>query len=112
MLVKWHLTHYAVLVGGSNGDGAWRGLVTIVELIDPRPYIFQTPVYGSLTYTVIYMSDRLLTPANPNPHLTPPPDLRSKTRGFKMITVTWRAQSVSPYLTRTPASRAPFCAPP
>ena len=25
----------AVLVGGSNGDGAWRGLVTIVELIDP-----------------------------------------------------------------------------
>jgi hypothetical protein len=29
---------YAVLVGGSNGDGAWRGLVRIVESIDPRPY--------------------------------------------------------------------------
>jgi len=36
-------TLYAVLVGGGNGDGAWRGLVTIVELIDPRPYIFSLP---------------------------------------------------------------------
>ena len=36
-------THYAVLVGGSNGDGAWRGPVTIVESIDPRPYIFSLP---------------------------------------------------------------------
>ena len=63
---------YAVLVGGSNGDGAWRGQVTIVELIDPRPYIFQTPVHGSLIYTVIYMSDGLLTQANPNSHFTPP----------------------------------------
>jgi len=69
-------TSYAVLVGGSNGDGAWCGLVTIVELIDPRPYIFQVTVYGNLIYTVIYMSDRLLTQANPNPRLLPPPDLR------------------------------------
>jgi len=30
---------YAVLVGGSNWDGAWRGLVTIVESIHRRPYI-------------------------------------------------------------------------
>jgi len=52
---------YAVMVGGSNGDGAWRGLVTIVELLHPRPYIFQTPVHGSLIYTVIYVSNRLLT---------------------------------------------------
>ena len=45
--------------GGANGDGAWRGLVTIVELIDPRPYIFQPAVYGRLIYAVIHMSDRL-----------------------------------------------------
>jgi len=57
-----------VLVGRSNADGAWRGLVTIVELIDPRPYFFQSTVYGRLIYTVIYMSDRLLTQANQNPH--------------------------------------------
>jgi len=35
---------YAVLVRGSNGDGAWRGLVTIVELIDPRPYKISLPI--------------------------------------------------------------------
>ena len=68
---------YAVLGGGSNGDGAWRGLVTIVQLIDPRPYMFQPAMYGRLTYTVIYMSDRLLTQANPYTRLPPPPDLRS-----------------------------------
>jgi hypothetical protein len=33
-------------VAGSNGDGAWRGMVTIVELIDPRPYIFSVPDLG------------------------------------------------------------------
>ena len=71
-------TSYAVLVGGSNGDGAWRGLVSIVESIDPRPYNFQSAVYGRLIYTVIYMSDRLLTQDTPNPHLTPPPDLCSQ----------------------------------
>ena len=64
-------------MGGANGDGAWRGVVTIVELIDPRPYIFHNPVYGRLIYTVMYMSDRLLTQANPNPHLPPPPEQRS-----------------------------------
>jgi len=69
-------TNYALLVWGVNGDGAWRGLVTIVESIDPRPYIFQVTVYGNLIYTVIYMSDRLLTQANPNPRLPPTPDLR------------------------------------
>jgi hypothetical protein len=63
-------------VGVSNGDGAWRGLVTIVESIDPRPYIFQPAVYGRLIYTVFYTSDRLLTQENPYPHLNPPPDLR------------------------------------
>jgi len=57
------VTVYAVLVGGSNGDGAWRGMVTIFELIDPRPYKNQSSVYGRLRliYTVTYMSDRLLT---------------------------------------------------
>ena len=65
-------TSYAVLVGGANGDGAWRGLVTIVESIDPRPYILQPAVYGRLIYTVIYMSDRLLSQENANPYLTPP----------------------------------------
>jgi len=65
---------YAVLVGGSNGDGAWRGLVTIVEFIDPRPYIFLSAVYGRLIYTVIYMSDRLLTQANPDPRLLAHPN--------------------------------------
>jgi len=68
-------------VGGSNGDGAWRGLVTIVQLDDPRPYIFQSAVYGRLIYTVIYMSDRLLNQANPNPRLPPPPDLLREVRG-------------------------------
>ena len=63
--------------GGGGGGGCERdGQVTIIELIDPRPYIFQTPVHGSLIYTVIYMSDRLLTQANPNPRLFPRPDLR------------------------------------
>ena len=37
-------TGYAVLVGGSNGDGAWHNLVTIIELIDPRPYIISLPI--------------------------------------------------------------------
>ena len=67
---------YAVLVGGSNGDGAWRGLVAIVELIDPHPYIFQSAVYGRLIYTVIYVSDRLLTQADPDVYLPPPSELR------------------------------------
>ena len=58
---KGVVTHYTVLVGGSNGDGARRGQVTIIELTDPRPYIFQTPVHGRLIYTVIYVSNRLLT---------------------------------------------------
>jgi len=63
---------YAVMVGGSFGDGAKRGLVTIVELIVPRPYILQPAVDGRLIYTVICMSDRLLTQANPNLRLPPP----------------------------------------
>jgi hypothetical protein len=73
-------TDYAVLVGWANGDGAWRGLVAIVELIDPRAYMFQSAVYGRLIYTVTYMRDRLLTQANPNPRLPPPPDLRKRYR--------------------------------
>ena len=68
-------------MGGANGDGAWRGLVTIVELIDPRPYNFQPPVYGRLIYTVIYMSDRLLTQDNPNSRLTPPADMHRHVTG-------------------------------
>ena len=52
-------TSYVVLVGGAKGDGASRGLVTIVESIDPRPYIFQPAVYGWLIYSVIYVSDSL-----------------------------------------------------
>ena len=59
-VLKHESAYYAVLVGGANGDGAWRGLVTIVVLIDPRPYIVQPAVYGRLIYTVIHMSDRLL----------------------------------------------------
>ena len=68
---------YAVLVAGANGDGARRGQVTIVELIDPRPYIFQPAVYGKLICTVICTSDRLLSQAIPDPHLPPSPELRS-----------------------------------
>jgi len=56
--------------------GAWRGLVTIVELIDPGPYRFYSPVYRRLIYTVVCMSDCLSTQENPNLHLTPPRDLR------------------------------------
>jgi hypothetical protein len=44
-------------------------------LIDPRPYMFQSAVYGRLISTVIYMSDRLLSRANPEPRLPPSPDL-------------------------------------
>jgi len=51
-----------------------------VELIDPRPYIFQPAVYGRLIYTVICMSDRLLNQANSNPHLPSPPELHSKVK--------------------------------
>jgi len=38
--------YYAVLVGGTNGDGAQRGMVTTVELIDPRPYMLSLPDLG------------------------------------------------------------------
>jgi len=75
--VHLSVTSYAVMVGGSNGDGAWRGMVTIFELIDPRPYKNQSPVYWRLIYTVIYMSGRLLTQGNANSYLTNPADLRS-----------------------------------
>jgi hypothetical protein len=34
-----------------------------------------------MIYTVMYMSDRLLTQANPDLHLPPPPELRRKERG-------------------------------
>jgi len=30
----------------------------IVEIIDPRPYIFQVTVCGNLNYSVLYMSNR------------------------------------------------------
>ena len=63
---------HAVLVDGGNGDGAWRCLVTIVEFTHPRPCIYEPLVYGRLVYTVIHMSDRLLTQAHPYPHLPPP----------------------------------------
>ena len=46
-------TSHAVLVRGANGDVAWRGLVTIAESIDPRPYMFQSALYGRLICTVI-----------------------------------------------------------
>jgi hypothetical protein len=66
--------------------GMARGAVwsrsLFVESIDPRPYIFLSAVYGRLIYTVIYMSDRLLTQANPNSRLTRPPDLRSMHRAL------------------------------
>jgi len=73
--ILWFDSIYAVL-GGSKRDGARRGLVTIVQLIDPYSCIFQSAVYGRLIYTLIYLSDRLLNQANPNPRLPPPPDLR------------------------------------
>ena len=75
VLATSQMSFYAILVGGSNGDGAWRRMVTNFEFIDPRPYKIQSPVYGRLIYTVIYMSDRLLTQANPDLHLSPPSEL-------------------------------------
>jgi hypothetical protein len=68
-------TIYAVMVGGANVDGVWRGLVTIVELIYPRPYIFQPAVqsvYGRLMCSVIYVSDRLLTQTKIEVSICPP----------------------------------------
>jgi hypothetical protein len=41
--------HYANRLGGSNGDDAWRGMVTIVELIDPRPYKIDLHLCGRST---------------------------------------------------------------
>jgi len=78
------MNHHAFSMGGSNGDGEWRAMVTIFELIDPRPYKKQSPVYGRLIYTVKIMSNLLSTGTNPNPRLTTPPDLRRKKRGSIM----------------------------
>jgi hypothetical protein len=73
ILIRVQLT---VRVEGANKDGAWRAMVTICELIDPRPYKNLSPVYERLIYTVIYMSDRLMTQANQDLHLPPSPELR------------------------------------
>ena len=75
------LLHHCLLVlrgseGGGKWNGAWRGLVIVLELIGLRPYIYQPPVYERLICTVMYMSDRLLTQTNPNSHLPFPPELR------------------------------------
>jgi len=43
----------------------------IVESIDPRPHMYQNPVYGSLIYIVFDMSERLLTQANQNSRSPP-----------------------------------------
>ena len=45
--------------GGVKRDGAWRGMVTIFELIDPRPYKNLSLVYTRLIYSVIYMSESI-----------------------------------------------------
>jgi len=66
-------SYNAVLVEGSNCDGAWRGMVTILEFIDPRSYISQVTVYNNLIYTVLYVSESILTQANSNPGLLPVP---------------------------------------
>jgi len=69
-------------VGGSNGNGAWRGLVPIVDLLDPRPYKISLPISKAdlHSYTIISMSDRLLSQADPTPRLPPPPELRREDR--------------------------------
>jgi hypothetical protein len=117
---------YAVLVGRANGDGAWGGLVTIVESTDPRPYIFQPAVYGRLIYIVIYVRNCLLTQQNPNPHLIFPPDMRrlklegrfeqflpgtTRSNAERRGTATWRSTSLSrwrscPSLTWGPSAAA------
>jgi hypothetical protein len=53
-LVRQVGTGHGVPVRGSNWDGAWRGIVTIFESNDPRPYKNQSSVYGSLIYIVIH----------------------------------------------------------
>ena len=66
-------------------------MVTNVELTDPRPYIFQSAVYGRLIYTVLYMSDRLLTQANQIPICSPHPIcVEKQATGFSMWWMTWR----------------------
>jgi hypothetical protein len=57
-------SYYAVLEGGTNGDGARRGLVTIIESTDPRPYIFQPDLLSMLlamSCTVFKISLRQVT---------------------------------------------------
>ena len=64
--------HFIILRGSGGGSRREARLGHIVELIDLRPHIFQPPMYGRLIYTVMYMSERLLIQANPNPHLPTP----------------------------------------
>ena len=45
---------------GQIGDGAERGMVQIRELIDPRPYTNQFPVYGRLIFMAIDRSYHLV----------------------------------------------------
>jgi len=67
------------MVGGGPGDGARRGQVTIVEFIDPRPYIFpacrvrQADLHGNLYERPSIHSGKSRSPF----HL--PPELRSLT---------------------------------
>ena len=63
---------------GGGGKRGWRvarsGHDRSVDR--PSPIHVQPTVYGRLMYTVIYMSDRLLTQANTNPRLPLLPYLR------------------------------------
>ena len=48
-------------------------------------HIFQSAAYGRLIYTLIFMSDRLLTQANPDLHLPPPPELRRELAEYGVV---------------------------
>jgi hypothetical protein len=63
-------------VGGSNGDGAWRGLVTIAELIDPRPYKIDLPISEVDLHCNLYERPCINSSRSKSPYLTPQPELR------------------------------------
>ena len=66
------MTSYKLHSSGGGGKWRWRKARSGRPLIDPSRYTVQPAVYGKLIYTVIYMSDRPLTQANPDIHLPLP----------------------------------------
>lgn len=68
--------NFADRVVGSNGNGAKRGMVTVFQSIDPRPYKHWPAVHSRLNCTVLCMNDRLSLIEIQIPIRPSPPDPR------------------------------------